>query len=464
MACPDGRVVETILWLGFVACSGAVVTVRPEPVVAADPESPDLVLVLMQHLRADADGRPGAEESVLTGLGRAPTVRFRSAYAQSPDAFASLGSLFTGHYTSAVPLCGLEPSILASSPPWCAALPEERRTLAEVLSLYGYHTALFSSGTEGVAALVARGHAHVEEVPSPAEDPVGTDWSAMHDAVDGWWRTAPSPRLLTIVVSDLALTRRRRTMQEFHASGALDPAAGGAAAGAADAVYSRVAVDAGRGIAVALGTIAADAWVFLAGVNGISLVEFTGFLAPTPPFQSRLVLERVVHVPLVVYAPGAGGPPRSSGEPVELRDLFPTLARLGGATVPAGVAGRDLLALPAEGDPDAVAYTELGDMIGLRRGDYLLTMRVYSHHGCALDPGLTDSLRELRLDPTHFALHDVRRDPMQTNNLLRWHPDLATDLRARMYGIRTTLAAPPDTATTPERVWDYRLSAQQGYW
>lgn len=445
------------LIVGILACSDG--AAPQAPAVVADPASPDLVLVLVSNLRADAEGATGAEAAVLDGLGRTPTIRHRAAYAQSPDGFASLGSLFTGRYTSAAPLCALDPAVVSSAPPWCATLPAERYTLAEVLALYGYHTALFSSGTGGIAERVARGHAHVAEVPSPPDDAVATDWAAMDASVDAWWSATPSPRLLTIVVSDLALLRRPSTEKELLASGALSPAGVEEGAASAEALYLREAGRVGQGLAEVLPQ---KAWTFLAGINGLSLVESSGFNGPTMPFESRVLLDRLVHVPLAVYAPASEAAPRSWDEPVELRDVFPTLARIAGATVPDGVDGADLLA--PSSDPDAVAYTELGDMIALRRGDHLLTMRTYSHHGCALDPALTDSLRDLRLDPLHFSLYDVRRDPMQTRNLLPNQPALATDLRARMYTMRTTVAAPPVEATTPERVWDYRLSAQQGYW
>ena len=131
----SGCTLLPVLW----SCSG-------EPQTATDgqdapPDSPpDLILVLTPGLRADVT-TPGAEQALFEGLSALPWRRFTQAYAQSCSPHTSMGSLLTGLYPSAIPLCGsyAGDSLVPNSEesPWCSELPERRYTLPEVVELEG---------------------------------------------------------------------------------------------------------------------------------------------------------------------------------------------------------------------------------------------------------------------------------------------------------------------------------------
>lgn len=97
----------------------------------------------LSGLQADRDGLPGAESALLAGLGAAPRRSFGEAYTQSISPPLALGSLLTGLYASAIPMCGYSDFHRAalSSQAWCAALPAERATLPKALAAYGWRTA-----------------------------------------------------------------------------------------------------------------------------------------------------------------------------------------------------------------------------------------------------------------------------------------------------------------------------------
>ncbi|MDP6934664.1 MAG: hypothetical protein QGG40_17210, partial [Myxococcota bacterium] len=380
-----GWLLLPVLW----SCSG-------EPQTATDgqdapPRSPpDLILVLTPGLRADVT-TPGAEQALFEGLGALPWRRFTRAYAQSCSPHTSMGSLLTGLYPSAIPLCGsyAGDSLVPNSEesPWCSELPERRYTLPEVVELYGYTTAAW--------------------VPDP--DVEGhTPWAALGEQVGAWWQEhEASPRLLVLSVLDLQLLQ-------------FDPAIGFTAH---DRQHDRkkVALDTeaireryetlARATGVALGELldelpqgpGRDRVVALTSTNGMNLAEESGvrsdhLLAVT----HSIIVDRTIHVPLALAGPGieAGSDERL----VELVDLLPTLSSLAGAVPPTGLPGSDLL-LTEPLEPTPIAYAEFGDMLALREGNHLLTFRYFLHNATSLDPRITEGLLEFSLnEPNFFTL------------------------------------------------------------
>jgi uncharacterized sulfatase len=87
-----------------------------------------------------------------------------------------------------------------------------------------------------------------------------------------------------------------------------------------------------------------DTVVVLAGDNGFHLGEHGGLL------RKDTLFEEALHVPLVVAAPSLARPGAVVRAPVELLDLYPTLAELAGVPQPAGLDGRSLGPLLANPD------------------------------------------------------------------------------------------------------------------
>ncbi|MFN8542817.1 MAG: sulfatase [Candidatus Binatia bacterium] len=139
--------------------------------------------------------------------------------------------------------------------------------------------------------------------------------------------------------------------------------------------------------------------------------------------------DEVLRVPLVVAGPGIA--PGRTGVQVQGIDLFPTIARLMGFAAPAALPGRDLLG----GAPDerpAVADTL---------------------YGCAADGRQTEMLAlrtprwKLIEAPAlgQVELYDLAHDPGEHENVAATAPEAAA-LRAELARARAALPAPPRSA------------------
>ncbi len=452
--------------------------------VGEQAHGPDILVILAPGLREDMRDGPRPVQRLLGDSEGVAGLRFRSAYAQSPSPFTSLGSLLTGRYPSAIPLCGLADLDGSSGEiSWCAGLPDERRTLPEVLGLYGYRTALVGGSFPGVDRLVG-GFQQLRWV-SPSAEQGGTDPDMLLTRAARWWNAdSAQPRLLVVLLPDLLLENRPDLTPV--PSWAIDPPASlrplvakdphlfrrisGASPELLAPVYEQEAARLGQVIRElrarleppsdrALATV-------LASPCGMDLAEPGGTASVSPTFgPDRLLLDRTVHVPLLILPDSAvSGPVASVASPVELVDIFPTLAALAGATPPAGLPGQDLL-LTSLGQPDlAWAYAEHGDMLALRQGALLFSFRALQHHGSSLDPALTSALLASRRDRHRSSLHDVVSDPLQLQDLVPEQPGRAESMRKRLGSLRRGPAAPPDGALTAEQIWELRMTPAQGYW
>jgi len=79
-------------------------------------------------------------------------------------------------------------------------------------------------------------------------------------------------------------------------------------------------------------------------------------------WQKMCLFDESVHVPLIIYVPGAKGNGHSSPRTVELVDLYPTLADLCGLQPPSNLEGaslRPLLAKPGDSSWKSPAYTQV---------------------------------------------------------------------------------------------------------
>jgi choline-sulfatase len=125
--------------------------------------------------------------------------------------------------------------------------------------------------------------------------------------------------------------------------------------------------------------------------------------------------EEVVHVPLVVRAPGLA--PRRVPDVVPTVDVFPTLLELCVAKAQTEIEGRSLAPLlRGAADPPREACSEARwkfqhDITSLTRGNWKY---IDSH----------------RREDVSEMLFDHAVDPAETKNLLKDHPDRAAELRA----------------------------------
>jgi arylsulfatase A-like enzyme len=454
---------------GLLACG------KPAP----HPEGPpDLIVLLAPGLRADsAKGETGAETALLDALGEAPTHRFRAAYAQSPSPQVSMGSLLTGLTPSAIPLCGRyvprEYDLRdrgAKEAAWCARLPVKHPTWPAVLSLYDYRTALIRGsafGTEHVDPAFDQ-VLHVEGEPPTWQ----TSWEVVVRKAGEFWAADDSrPRLLVVLASDLELPPLQRFFEE---AGLQSDTPGDKGAIAHPETlrkrYAETAGEVGAGLKKVLAALPAgprSRHVVLTSTHGVSLGERA---APAAQERSlaydhlkmpttQILLNRTIHVPLVWWGPALGNVDENA--PVELLDLFPTLAALAGATPPVRVQGSDLF---SKSTAEPTAYSEFGDMLAWRSGEHLLTFRCFLHNGTSLDPELTRRFEKAALGGEFFSLHRVTDDPLQQQNLQSKDMQRVRAMRDALLAHRKGPGAPPPDSLTPEALKALRLTPALGYW
>jgi arylsulfatase A-like enzyme len=468
------------------ACQGPSQPTVTAPIPSAPEgasEGPDIVLVLAA----------GARSWIGTGEETTPTLRrelqaqgsamYTSAYAQSPSSFVSLGSVLTGRYPTAIPMCGLP--VLDDDDeerPWCAAIPPERHTLPEVLGLYGYRTALLYANLPAGEVFAPEFH-EVHDLTVDRADS-RADWEALHRVAQEFWRRDhDKPHLLVVVVGDLVLSQRPDLEARTGWSGtvpklvepmlAQQPELAQAVTGPDDpeqlyASYHQAIHGLAGGIHGLQRLLAETSdrprWLIVAGLNGINLGERGGGAEDHPTWgDNPLLLERTVHVPLL-FVPPTPGEERRITQPVELVDLFPTLATLAQAMPPAGLPGQDLLEEPFPEDPQAWAYASHGDMLALRQGAMMYSVRGLFHNGTALDPEVTDLLFKAQEAEELRHLHHVIEDPLQQTELREAHPQELHRMHELMVAIRTGAAATPEESLTPQRLWELRMTRSEGYW
>jgi arylsulfatase A-like enzyme len=160
------------------------------------------------------------------------------------------------------------------------------------------------------------------------------------------------------------------------------------------------------------------------------------------------VYEPLVHVPLLVRAPGLLTSGTSISTVVSHVDLLPTLATT--VELPGDrssyLSGLDLTSLLRDGSapPREAVYLQASGARKMSRADQWLAGLRTDRYKYARGM-LNDELPE--------ELYDLESDPDERENLAARRPDVAAELRARLSGLMQSdapEASPVETAYTPE--------------
>lgn len=136
----------------------------------------------------------------------------------------------------------------------------------------------------------------------------------------------------------------------------------------------------------------------------------------------HIVLERGVHCPLIIRAPGMKFPGRATEGIVETIDIYPTLARLCGLTPPAVINGTSLI--PMLNNPDAP-----GKGWAYCRQINSLTQ----------DSVRTERWRLVRVG-SEYDLYDFQAAPYEVSDVSAAFPGIVNDLAANKLNVQSTRA------------------------
>ncbi|HEV8114504.1 MAG TPA: sulfatase [Planctomycetota bacterium] len=387
--------------------------------LACDPPAkrPNLLFISIDTLRADHLGAYGWNRPTSPNLDAfaAKSVVFENAQSASSWTLPSLASVMTSLQASTH---GCEKD--------SARLDPSYTTLAEILRDAGYDTAivashLFLNAGHGLQQGFTRVDTRILQDERAITSPAVTDWgvhwleqkAAVHDGAPWFlWLHYFDPHAPYLVHEGIS--------EAFGTETDLDRYDGEIAF--TDRHLGRLFEAFER-----LG-FAADTVVVLVADHGEEFGEHG------QKGHGYDLHEEVIHVPLVVRAPGLA--PRRVPEPVPTVDLMPTLLDLCGARADHEIEGRTLAPLlRGEGGPAREAFSEARwkfrhDIASLRRGPWKY---IDSHRG--------DEVLEMLFD------HAV--DPAETKNVLAEHPDVAAELRA---GLRARLERAKALAKSYERL------------
>ena len=131
-----------------------------------------------------------------------------------------------------------------------------------------------------------------------------------------------------------------------------------------------------------------------------------------------------IQVPLILKLPGSRDGGKSIPEPVGLADLFPTIAKLVGATVPSGLAGSSLLETPAT--PRTIFSETIYPRLHLGWSE-LRSLVGGGHHF---------------IEAPRAELYDLKTDPREATNILAENRRVAASMRETMRPLIVPIAAP----------------------
>ncbi len=430
-------------------------------------DRPNVLLIDVDSLRADRVG--GAREGIplmpnVEALARRGT-QFDVMVAQSGWTVPSLQALLTGKPPIAA---------LTDAPARNVAWMSSDRTVAEVLDLYDYRTAVFYGPTlVNRLPVFRRGFDEVDQIdpdhPRPARDVVS--WLASGPA-EPWFALVHETDIHQI--PELARADRDR-YEPDHPEPCMDAAPDDPDyTRVVDAWSSTLGIEAARDLAVAHYDAAAthaDARVGRIveelrdrGYERRTVIVFTsnhgeelfehGELTHAKPYEFDL------RVPLVVYDPRESAHTARVSTVVQTIDLAPTILDLAGIPIDRAMEGQSLVPLLRGGE----GYTERS-VISISSG-HRVSIRTPARHlvRCA-QPGCPPTMdRERTESEPVYELYDPIADPGEVHDLAAAEPETLGELRRALDGFVSSRQRGPAEATSS--VPDSFLQAlrERGYW
>jgi arylsulfatase A-like enzyme len=145
----------------------------------------------------------------------------------------------------------------------------------------------------------------------------------------------------------------------------------------------------------------------------------------------RMLYEPLLHIPLVVKFPGPARARGVSDTPVQLVDIFPTVAGVAGAPLPPGIQGETLTRVTHA----SMAEEEINPFLVSRYGEvYNRGIRVY----------YDGTYKLISTSRGEHKLFDLARDPGEVHDLAAREPERVSALRAQL---EAALAAQSDTTS-----------------
>lgn len=431
---------------------------------------PDILLVVVDSMRADRlllerDGQLVAP--TMARLAREGAY-FERAYSQSGWTMPGLCAILTGRYP---PVLSLQEGYALS---W---LPDEVNTLAGILGLYGYRSAVFWGRTvpHGFPEL-ARGFDEV----FTNEDKAHIEQPFRDEPID-WLEQAPQEPWFALVHNmDLhhadpppppQVADRWEPSEPSSPVASLDPRYGSLLKTHGDQVARRETIGAYDGVlsfydgelaAILTAATAAarerDLVVVLTSNHGQDLWDH-GFMG-----HGSRHYDSVLRVPLVWWDPRGPQGGQALPGPAQGIDLAPTLLTRVGATADHGMHGHSLLPWlgMAEGNVASGPIFSFSNPRGLsviRGSDKLL---VFADEGADISSAPGNKARLPRPVPHLF---DLALDPGETTDLAAERPDTTAELKALLRAWAGEQRAGAAAGSAVPMNEDFRRTLQErGYW
>jgi len=333
-----------------------------------EPESPNLLLYVVDTLRVDAVGSYGGKDAITPNFDSlaAAGIQFENAFSSSSWTRPSMASILTGLHP---PRHRVQRLFSALSP--------DVPTLAEGLQAQGYETAFitanpstgsffgFDRGFDAMLELYERrelGHVQTKEMTansaqstaeakrwlSEAKRPffltiLSIDPHAPYDPPDRFdWPGAPrDDRLRTLNFEKITEADKKRLRQLYQGEVSFNDDSFGELIS-----HLRMTGELENTLVVLVSDHGEEFWEYGRRAHAKSLVD------------------HLIHVPLVIWLPERmrEGLPKRIAYPVQLVDLMPTLLKLLGAPVPEELDGRFLFDPPSDPPTPTLASLNLGSL------------------------------------------------------------------------------------------------------
>jgi arylsulfatase A-like enzyme len=428
---------------------------------SAAPAPPNIVLVVFDTARADRFSAYGYREAKTPHFDAlaARGVLFENAFATSSWTVPSHASLFTGLYP-----------MTHGANQVSQFLADEHVTLAELLTGAGYETVAFSNNAwVGDRTNLTQGFERVAEawrVPGPGQA------ARTNEAIEIWLEARKDDRPFFLFVNyiephwpyDAPAANQSRFIPDD-----VDKAERKAANfGVVRWYIDRASIDdtllplRDRLYDAEIATVDQALGDLLRLLRERGLEDASLVVAVADHGEnlgdnghqghSFVLYDSTLRVPLVIRAPGGDGAGTRRSDPVQLTDVFATLAAAGG--VQAQGVGRGLLGEPLPSDRPV-----LGEYYYPKQ--FIQYFPEEERNGAILAPYLR-LIRSLRVGPHKLIwgsdgkheLYDVIADPGETRDLLAAEPEVAQALQRRLDLLVEEHAVAAAGGSAPDRVVD----------